>query len=99
MKTNVYSVFDEKAKVFSNPFYQHNDALAERSFISVTIDPATQIFRTPEDYRLYRLAVFDDETGRFETLEIPELVVSGVEAQMKGMKHDAQKGSEVVSGS
>lgn len=63
MKFRLYAVFDRKANVFARPFTSPNDAMAARSFLAARQDPATEIHKFPDDFQLYCLGEFDDDTG------------------------------------
>lgn len=63
-----YSVFDNKAKVFSQPFYTVNDSTAIRMFRDAAIDPQTSLAKHPEDFSLYAIGRFDDALGLFVEL-------------------------------
>jgi len=63
MIQNAYSIKDAKANVFSAPFFSINDKTAQRSFEQATNDPNTTINKNPEDFSLYRLGNFNDQSG------------------------------------
>lgn len=63
MKLKIYSVFDSKAKAYNSPFYLRNSGEATRGFADVVNDGKSQISKYPEDYSLFELGEFDDETG------------------------------------
>jgi len=65
MIVNVYSIFDNKSKIFSQPWVAINDAVAIRSFSGFANDPGSQICRNAEDFSLHRLCTFDDNLGTF----------------------------------
>jgi len=70
MKTGMYSVYDSKAKAYSHPFHAPNSVVALRIFGDAVADPATQLNRHPEDYVLYEIARFDDETAEIEKINL-----------------------------
>lgn len=72
MLHEVYAVYNSKAKFFNQPFTSKTDGEAERSFEQAVNDPQTFINRYPEDYDLYYLGQFDDNTGKYQTLKTPE---------------------------
>lgn len=72
----VCSVFDVKAAAFSNPFYSVNPAVAIRDFRTACSDPASGLSANPEDYNLYQVATFDDESGLFVPTVPPLFLVS-----------------------
>jgi hypothetical protein len=63
MIKQVFSIFDAKAKAFSDPIYLPNVAIAERAFKIAANDPTSHICQTPTDYTLFHLGEWDDETG------------------------------------
>lgn len=65
MLVEVFSVYDSKARVYSQPFFAHNIAVAVRMFQSTIADANTNLAKHPEDYSLFHLACFNDETGAF----------------------------------
>lgn len=63
MKLGIYSIYDEKAEIHNTPFFQHNDAIAERSYNDLVKDPNTTIGKNPSDYKLYKIGEYDDVTA------------------------------------
>lgn len=63
MVFNVYSIFDNKARCFSRPFFAVNADVATRSFGQVANDLSTEIGRHPTDFTLFCIGSFDDELG------------------------------------
>ncbi|AXH73354.1 MAG: nonstructural protein [Microviridae sp.] len=63
MQKRFYSLYDEKADVYSNPFTAQNGAVALRSLATAASDPSTEVSKYPHDFTLYELGVFDDSTG------------------------------------
>lgn len=59
----VYSVKDVLVG-FNNPFIMVNDEVAKRAFINNTKGKAEAV-----DLELYRLGLFDDQTGKFQQEE------------------------------
>lgn len=78
----MFSVFDRKAKTFSVPFFSQRRELAIRSVASMVSDVSAQasmLARFPEDFALFQLGSFDDESAKLELLGIPELVCNAVD--------------------
>lgn len=69
-----FSIYDEKAKVFHQPFYFSQRGEAVRVISDTVSDPKTSLNRHPEDYKLYQIGSFDDNSGRLESLDVPELI-------------------------
>lgn len=63
MIRSLYSVRDVKAQTFCNPFASLNDQTARRDFAHAAQDKTHGIGQNPEDYSLYLVGTFDDESG------------------------------------
>lgn len=59
----VYAVYDSKACVFATPFFVNGEAVAVRAFVGAANDPTTQVGRFGEDFTLFQLATYNDESG------------------------------------
>lgn len=68
MKMIVVSVRDRAAVSFGRPIFAHATGQAIRSFQDEInrVDADNPMSRHPEDYDLYELGSFDDQTGQFE---------------------------------
>lgn len=78
MKLKVFSVFDSKAAFFGNPFFDQREASAIRSFGDAvkSNDPMNGFAKHPEDYSLFMLGEFDNETGEFDLCKPANLVTA-----------------------
>lgn len=65
MKLGVYAIRDAAIKCFVRPFYARSDAEAVRSVSDVCKDSTHPFSQHPEDYEVYKLGEFDEETGLF----------------------------------
>lgn len=65
MIKKVYCIYDEKAKLYNDPFYMVNHGVATRTFSDMVHNPETVINKHPTDYHLYYLGEYDDETATF----------------------------------
>lgn len=77
MQYNVYSVYDVKAKFFVSPFMMLQDGEAIRAFSDEVNKDGSALNKHPEDYVLFKLAVFDQETGKYSS-DAPVSLVSGM---------------------
>lgn len=59
----IYSVFDGKAQTFSPPFVAKTDAEAIRILESVVIDERTTIGKYPDDYTLFAVGEWNEDSG------------------------------------
>ena len=81
MKLQLYSVRDTVAELFHAPRHMHNHAVAVRNFTEwLDQDDGGHVHL--EDYNLYYVGEFDDETGIFTALDEPELVMLGINAKL-----------------
>lgn len=82
MKLNVYSVYDSKVKAYMQPFMAQTNGQALRMFEDTVRDEKTVLHMHPEDYTLFALAIYDDQTGTYENLQTPTSL--GVAIEYKG---------------
>jgi len=90
MKKVMYCVFDQAAGVHLQPFLQHSDSEAERTFIDWTQNKETPIAAHPEHYTLIRIGQYDDDKGEL----LPEnqtSIITGLKALAKSQTVDKQK--------
>lgn len=79
MVLKMFSIRDTKAEIFNPPFYKNTHGEAERDFTSVVNDEKSMPFKYPEDYDLYYLGTYDDQTGKIESQPTPEHVLKAVQ--------------------
>lgn len=72
MILKAFSIRDSKAEVFNTPFFQKTHGEAERSFKQLIQDEKSMLSKYPEDYDLYYLGEYDDNTGKLVTLDTPQ---------------------------
>lgn len=80
MKLKVFSVRDEKVEAFMTPFYGRARGEAMRSFLNAVADEGHQFAKNADDYVLYEIGEFDDQSGLMIPAE-PVRVISGLEAR------------------
>lgn len=85
---HVYSIYDQKAKAFLPPFMLPREEMAIRTFKDCCNSKDHQFGRHPEDYTMFRLANFDDESGTYNLEPAPITVYNGLQLldtpEMKG---------------
>lgn len=81
MLHEVYSVRDSKTEVFGSPFLQKSQGEAERSFQALTNDPQTFVGKYPEDFDLYYLGRYDDNSGQFKLLDTPKHLMKAIQVK------------------
>ncbi|AXH78010.1 MAG: nonstructural protein [Microviridae sp.] len=78
MQLKVFSIRDTKAETYNMPFYQKSHGEAERSFKALTTDESSMISKYPEDFDLYFLGTYDDQTGQLTVLDTPQHIVKAI---------------------
>lgn len=63
MEIKIYSIYDNKAEAFMEPFFAVTAGLAIRRFADTANNPETTLFRHPNDFVLYEVGVFNDKAG------------------------------------
>lgn len=76
MQKLMFAVYDQKTKLFGNPFFSIRKEAAIRDFTYAANDPQTDICRYSNDYSLFFLGSFNDETGELLNMTSPEHVVA-----------------------
>lgn len=66
MIKGVYSLFDKKSKIYMNVFTDINDGTAIRQMTQV-VQQDKNLSQFADDYALYRITQWDDETGELST--------------------------------
>lgn len=67
MNIKVFSVLDAKIGAFAQPWFSPTREAGIRAFVEATRDPTTMLAKHPEDFALYELGEFNDETGIFSS--------------------------------
>lgn len=66
MKRLICSVYDSKAQAYLPPFVAATAAVATRMLVAAMENRESEFWRFAEDYQLFELAFFDDESGQVE---------------------------------
>lgn len=64
MKLFMYAIYDRCSGVYDRPFCMQSDAAAIRAFKDIACDSEHPIGKHPEDYSMFRVALFDDNNGK-----------------------------------
>lgn len=97
MITKVFTVRDQKAAAYLLPFFQMTTGMAIRSFSDRCNDLTHGFCQHPEDYTLWQLGTFEDESGLFDLLPVPLLVRQGIQCKTQAELTDAPLLHEVPS--
>lgn len=85
MKLVVCAIFDSALRAYGNPFFVPSTGVAIRSFtdeINRSDTPqGNPLYHHPEDFELFQLSEYDDNTGRFAQSE-PSLLARGKEVSL-----------------
>lgn len=76
MRLMVYSVFDSKAGAYLQPFFAVNRGVAIRSFSAAVADEGHVFHANAEDFSLFELGEFCQESGALIPYGAPEHVTS-----------------------
>lgn len=81
MQMKMYSVRDAKAQIYHPPYYKHTHGEAERDFRTLTNDEKSTLSQYPEDFDLYFLGEYDDQTGKMLPLDTPQHVIKAIDCK------------------
>lgn len=76
MQLKAYAVHDGKGKYFGLPFFMQNAGMATRAFSDLVNDPQSSVNRHPEDYVLYEIGIYDDQSAIMESKSPLELIAT-----------------------
>jgi len=68
MKQPVIAIYDRKTALFDTPIMVRHVGTAIREFETLKSKPETKYGLNPEDYQMFQVALYDDETGAFENV-------------------------------
>lgn len=79
MKIEIVAILDRAADAFSRPIFVNAIGQAIRSFQDEInrVDPQNEMQRHPDDFDLYHLASWDDNTGKFVNQDEPKQIAIG----------------------
>ncbi len=88
MILKIFSIRDAKAEVYNTPFYQKTHGEAERNFRTLVTDEKSTISQYPDDFDLYYLGEYNDNSGLTESLQTPQhmLKASAVKQPQQTLK-------------
>jgi len=83
MQLKIFSIRDQKSEVFNQPFLKKTHGEAERDFRSVVNDDKSTINKYPEDFDLYYIGDYDDNSGKLMPLDTPQHVIKAISCLTK----------------
>lgn len=78
MQLELFTVLDVKAKVYLPPFTFRSRAEAVRAFSESAHDPKHMFGKHPEDFILFAVGTYDDNSGLPTALNAPEHILSAL---------------------
>lgn len=78
-KMQIVSIYDSAAEAFSRPVFTASKGVAVRSFAQEVNDPANKdLHQHTEQFQMFDLGTWDDETGKFEQPAQPVLITAAI---------------------
>jgi len=68
---NIYTLKDEKRDTFHQPFFLADETTAYRAIINLKNDPNSELKLFPDQFTLYHLGTYDEETGTIKPSRKP----------------------------
>lgn len=88
----VVALYDKKARAFKTPFQVPQVELAIRALTEAVNQPQkNDLTQYTEDFALYHLATFDDESGKYECQPQPLFVAEALQFK-KSINGDGTQG-------
>lgn len=88
-KIAIFAIYDTKAQAFGQPFFQQTAGLAARGFGQACLNTEGEFYKFPLDFTLYEIGVYDDETGKIESLHPMEICTAGQAIKTAGKEAQA----------
>lgn len=83
MILRIYTIRDSKGEFFHPPFFKRSHGEAERDFMHLCKDDKTMTGLYSEDYDLYYLGTYDDQTGKMTVGQTPDHITKGIHAKQR----------------
>lgn len=78
MTLKIFAIRDSKGSVYNQPWFSRSHGEAERNFQNLVTDQNSMIHKFPEDFDLYHLGEYDDQTGFIKSLDTPQHLTKAV---------------------
>lgn len=86
MILKTFSIYDNKAMAFRTPFYLHMEGEAIRAFADMVNDPEHPVGQHPEDYTLFLLGDFNDQSAKQTNYDTPKSLGLAIEHKKPEMQ-------------
>lgn len=78
MKKQMFSIYDSKVETWMPPFYASNKGEALRNLTN-TLDSENNLSKFPEDFTLFLLGEFCENSGKIKAYETSESIIKLIE--------------------
>lgn len=85
MRHFIYSIFDTASGIYMRPFTMASDGQVLRMFKDIACDADHDIGKHPEDYSVFRIGEYDDNTGEIKP-EIKTCLATALEMVAQSRK-------------
>ena len=79
MIMKVYTVLDVKVEAYLQPFFARSQGEAVRMFADSVNTPSTHLARYPEDFILFEIGEYDDQSAGITGYDAPVHVVKAID--------------------
>lgn len=81
----IFSVYDDKAAAFMQPFFERAEGAAVRAFQAAANDEKHTFFKSSADYSLYIIGKYDDSTALVEAVNPPRCLARASDLKSTGI--------------
>lgn len=75
----VFAIYDSKVETYQKPFFMLSKGQALRAWIDLINDQQSEVSKHPEDFTLFLLGSYDENTGKFENEATPQSLGVAIE--------------------
>ncbi len=79
MDLKIFSIYDEKGKIYMAPYFLSHTGQGIRTFSDIVQDKQTSINKHPEDYSLYHIGEFCNVSGKVQSTSEPQFIVKATD--------------------
>lgn len=92
MRFKVFCVYDSKAKAFSSVQNYRSTEEAKRAFTLACQQEDSNWYLYAEDYSLFEIGDYDDETGLHEPYQVPVMILQAIQASKNHSEYYSKVG-------
>lgn len=82
MIKQIFTIFDSATQAYMIPFFDLHEGSARRQFGDLVNDPEHPFSKHPDDYTLYFIGIYNEDTGHVEAHD-PKSLGNGIEYMNK----------------